>query len=79
MSKKNKNKKQKNLSPLNKIKNFFFPKDFGAEIARGMYISSPYGCSGIIGGGLYKLGKLMRKIIDPKHQMFGQGKEKNEE
>ena len=60
-----------------KIKDFFMPRHFGAEVARGMQISSPYGCGTVVFAGLYGLGKIIRKIVDPRHRMFGQG-EKDE-
>lgn len=69
----NKKHKVKKTSLWDKIRNFFFPKDFGAEIMRGAEMSSPYG----FGTQIYKLGKLARRIVDPQHKMFGQGKEKH--
>lgn len=58
-----------------KIKNFFFPSNFRDEVYRGMKISSPYGCAAVLIPVLMGLGRLVRKIVDPKHKMFGQGKE----
>lgn len=61
-----------------KIKNFFFPKDFKNEMYRGMKMSSPYGCSAVLIPILTGLGRLARKIVDPQHKMFGQERRINE-
>lgn len=58
-------KKAKKVSFWTKVKNFFFPKNFKQEMQKGMEMSSPYG----LGAGLYKLGKFVRKKIDPEHKM----------
>ena len=68
-------KKRGKASFGRKLKDFFFPEHFGAEVAKGMYISSPYGISAIVGKVLFGLGRLARKVIDPRHKMFeGKGK-----
>lgn len=52
-----------------KIFRFFFPKDWKAELRRGKEIGSSSGVAKKIGGGMFDLGKTVRKKIDSEHKM----------
>ena len=70
---KEKNKKEKTLRFLSRLRNFFFPKDFFMQIAVGRQIGSQHQLSDKV----YNWGKSLRKKIDPEHKMkVGKKKEK---
>ena len=50
-----------------KLFRFFFPKNFRAELRKGMQIGQQPGQT--IGNAMFQLGKGARKVIDPKHKM----------
>jgi hypothetical protein len=76
----NKNKKKeqkKNNNICRKIKQFFLPDDFRHEMRKGLYLgshsklapNSETGNPGIIWFLPWTIGKLIRRIVDPKHKL----------
>ncbi len=59
---------------LSKVYRFFIPKDFKAELRKGMQIGQQPGQS--VGNALFQLGKGARKKVDPEHKMKFGKKEK---
>ncbi len=52
-----------------RIFRFFCPKDFKGEVKRGMKIGKGSKIAEKLGGGLYDLGKAIRRKVDPEHKM----------
>ena len=84
MGKQRKHKKQmpeKKPNWIVRVFRFFVPKNFRQEIERGKYIGMQVQSGNIPpevfeAVPTYWLGKLLRKIIDPKHKMkFGKEKD----
>lgn len=60
-----------------KLFRFFVPKNWKLEIQKGREIGSTHGIAKTIGKGMYGVGKLARKAVDPEHKMkIGDQKEK---
>ena len=79
--KRRKQKPEKKPSWLVRVFRFFIPKDFKQELERGKFIGMQVQ-SGYVPPEVFEavptfwLGKLLRKIIDPKHKMkFGKEKD----
>lgn len=74
-----KQKQQKKPNFLVKVFRFFFPKNFKAELYKGMYQGQTMqqGISPKVVP-TWWLGKGLRKLVDPKHKVkFGKEKDSN--
>lgn len=50
-----------------KLFRFFFPKNFGAELRKGMQIGQQPGQT--LGKAMFQVGKGARKVVDPEHKL----------